>query len=140
MKNQFKTTNTPDPVDSQDVVLKSHVNDMASTPNITRNTEHVDYKDKELVNVRFVNVNSLPAVKGKDMTSFNFFLINISHRILTFEPTKDDRVRTNTLVDASSENERKGSYLSSVMNDQDNGFNDNKLTNISTITMNKKHR
>ena len=42
---------------------KSYADIGLTDPSIKRNTTHVDFDDKNLDNVRFVKVNSLPAVR-----------------------------------------------------------------------------
>ena len=42
---------------------KSYVDSRWNDPSIIRNTAHVDFNDKNLDNVRFVKVKSLPAVR-----------------------------------------------------------------------------
>ena len=62
MKNQFRIKNLPFPVENADAVCKSYVDSGLNHTSIIRNTAHVDFNDENLDNVRFVKVNSLPAV------------------------------------------------------------------------------
>ena len=66
-KNQYKIKNLPDPISIRDVASKNYV-DMLKDPSIIKNTTHVDFNDKNLGNVRFVKVNSMPAV-GERLTA-----------------------------------------------------------------------
>ena len=63
IKNQFKIKNLPCPQENSDAVCKSYVDSRLNDPSIIRNTAHVDFNEKNLDNVRFVQVNSLPAVR-----------------------------------------------------------------------------
>ena len=47
---------------------KSKVDNNFNDPSITKNTAHVDFIDKNEDNVRFVKLNSMPAV-GKHLTA-----------------------------------------------------------------------
>ena len=42
---------------------KSYVDRKLNDPSITKSTAHVEFNDKNLNNVRFVKVNSIPAVR-----------------------------------------------------------------------------
>ena len=41
---------------------KNYVDNLFDDPSIIKNSAHVDFNDKNLDNVRFVKINSLPAV------------------------------------------------------------------------------
>ena len=41
---------------------KNYVDNLFNDPSIIKNTAHIDFKDKNLNNVRFVEVNTLPAI------------------------------------------------------------------------------
>ena len=45
-----------------EVPTKNYVDSGLNDPSITRNDFHVDFNEKNLDNVRFVEVNSMPAV------------------------------------------------------------------------------
>ena len=62
MKNQFVFRNLHYPIENSDVVCKSDVDSEQNDSSTIRNTAHVDFK-KNNVKVRFVKVNSLPAVR-----------------------------------------------------------------------------
>ena len=46
-----------------EITTKNYVDYKFGDPSIIKNTAHVDFKDKNLDNVRFVKVNSMPAVR-----------------------------------------------------------------------------
>ena len=47
---------------------KNYVDNKFNDPTIKKNTTHVDFNDKNLDNVRFIKVNSMPAV-GEQLTA-----------------------------------------------------------------------
>ena len=63
MKNQFTIEYLSCPQEISDAVSKSYVDGGLKDPSIKRNTALVDFNDKNLDNVRFVKVKSLPAVR-----------------------------------------------------------------------------
>ena len=62
LKNQYRIKNVPDPISIREVCSKNYVDNLFNDPSIIKNTAHVDFNDKNLDNVRFVKVNSMPAV------------------------------------------------------------------------------
>ena len=48
-----------------DLSTKYYVDYKFDDPGIIKNTSHVDFKDKSLDNVRFVKINSLPAIRER---------------------------------------------------------------------------
>ena len=139
--------------------VKSFVDSRWKDPSITRNTAHVDFNDKNLGNVRFVKVNSLPAVLDH-LTPKNFVDEANSHwldelSLLDLDPDQklkldeqDSIVLNFTLttpktiielpmksyVDSLHENRRNRRDLLTVFNDQDNEVDNNKLTNLDSVT------
>ena len=63
LKNQYKIENLPCPVEISDAACKSYVDSGLMDPNILANTAHVNFNDKNLDNVRFRKLNSVPAVR-----------------------------------------------------------------------------
>ena len=130
---------------------------------IRRNTTHVDFNDKNLDNVRFVKVNSMPAV-GELLTTKDYVDNAIYYSVeelslLRLDPDEqlklDEKASiilnstltsTKTImelpikpyVDSLHESSINRPDLSSVFSDQDNEFDNNKLTNLDTVTFNKK--
>ena len=89
---------------------------------IIKNTDHVDFNDKYLDNVRMISVNELPEWNN-DLTS-KFYV---------------DRALSDVLEYANELHEinRSRRDLSSVFNDQDNEFDNNKLTNLDSNQVNR---
>ena len=77
-------------------------------PSIIRNTAHVGFNEKNLDNVRFVQVNSLPAVREHLTPKFHL------DQAISFSVDEHTLDRNN----------------------QDNNFNNHNLTIINSITLN----
>ena len=63
LKNQFGIKKLPHPISISEAASKLFVDNEFNDPSIIRNLAHVDFNDKNLDNVRFAKVNSLPAVR-----------------------------------------------------------------------------
>ena len=137
---------------------KNFVNKKLNDPSITNNTAHVDFNDKNLDNVRFVKVNSKPAVREHLTPKYyvgqtiSYWLGEISLlRLDADEQLKLDEqdsvipnsaltspktiveLPTKSYVDSLHESSRNRRDLSSVFNDQPNEFG-NSLTKNKFIT------
>ena len=172
LKNQYRIKNVLDPISIREVCIKNYVDNLFNDPSIIKNTAHVDFNDKNLDNVRFVKVNSMPAV-GEHLTA-KFYVDTATSNSVDessllrldanekLELDKQDSIILNsTLTDPVTiieiptkayidslheENERSRRDLgidfydessNLVKNNQDNNFNDNKLTNLDSITINR---
>ena len=141
---------------------KSYVDSGLNDPSITENNTHADFNDKNVDNVRFIQVNSMPAVREHLTPKYyvdqviSYWLDKIS--LLRLDPDeklnlaeKDSLILNSTLtspktiiesptksyVDSLHEINRNRRDLSSVFNDQDNEFDNNKLTNLDSILVNR---
>ena len=68
LKNQYRIKNIPDPISIGEAASKNYVDNKFNDPSIIKNTAHVEFNGKSLDNVRFVKVNSMPAV-GEHLTA-----------------------------------------------------------------------
>ena len=145
-----------------EVPTKIYVDNKFNDPSIIRNNAHVDFNDKNLVNVRFVKVNSMPDVR--EHLTPNFYVDNaisdwldeLSLRKLgpneelnldeqdskipissLTSPKTIVEIPTKSYVDSLNEINRNRRDLSSVFNDQHNEFDSNKLTNLDSIKVNR---
>ena len=138
---------------------KSFVNSRLNDPSIIKNNTHVDFQDKNPDNVRFVKVNSMPAV-GEQLTA-KYYVDEIIFRsvhessLLRLDPDeklkldeKDSIILNSTLTSTKTiielptksyvvslhEINRFRRDLSSAFNDQDNEFDNNRLTDLNSNT------
>ena len=120
-KNQYRIKNIPDPISFNEAVSKKYVDNSIDEVSLVRNN-----KDNDFGNYNLTNINSIT---------------------LTKQAVDDNEVITKAYVDQfHQDNERsrrdigldfhnESSEL--VKNNQDNDFNDNKLTNIDSIQVNR---
>ena len=142
---------------------KSNVDKKFDDPSIIKNTAHVDFNDKNLDNVRFVKVNSMPAVGVHLTTKYyvdNAIVYTVDELLLLrLDPDEqlklgdqDSIILNSTLtslktiielpnklyVDSLHESSRNRRDLSSVFNYQDNEVDNKKLTNLDSVVVNRK--
>ena len=153
LKNQYRIKNLPDPTNIQDACSKHYVDNKFNDPSIIKNTAHVDFNDKNLDNVRFVKVNSMPAV-GEHLTAKYYVDNAISKAIdesslLRFDP--DEKLEQDSIVLNSTLTSPKTileiptkNYVDSQFNDPsiikntDNvDFNDKDIDNVGWVKVNK---
>ena len=160
LKNQYGIKNLPNPLSIRKAASKNYVDNKFNDPSITKNSTHVDFNDKNLDNVRFVKVNSLPAVR-EHLTPKIYVDETVSHSvnesslstvnhyetlrlnkqgsivlcyILTSPKTRIE-IPTKSYVDSSHEINGKGRDFLSVFYDPDNEFDIIKLTTLDSITV-----
>ena len=141
---------------------KSYVDSSWHDPSIIRNTTHVDFNDKDLDNVRFNKVNSLPAVR--EHLSPKFYVdAAFYHRVhepslLRVDPNENlkpneqesiahnstlttrktiTEIPTESYVESFHEIDKNRRDLSTVIKDQDNEFNNIKLTILGSVSVNR---
>ena len=127
-----------------------------------KNTTHVDFNDKNLDNVRFVKVDSIPVVREhltpKYYVDQAIFYSVDELSLLRLDPNdqskldeQDSIVLNSTLtspktvielpsksnVDSLHEINRNRRDLSSVFNDQKKELHNEKLTNLDSVTVNR---
>ena len=141
---------------------KNYVDNKFHDSSIIKNTDHVDFNDKILDNVHSIKVNSSPFLDSELTSKFyvdNFILNYVDEEsLLRLDPKgkihhgKIDSIFVNSsitspksiielptksYVDSLHEINRDRRDLSAVFNDQDNEFDNNKLTNLDSITVNR---
>ena len=145
-----------------EIPTKNYVDNKFNDSSIKKNTDHVDSNDKTLDNVHSIKVNSYPTLDEQLTPKFyvdNFVLNNVDEAsLLRLDPKgkihygKLDSIFVNSsitsprtiielptksYVDSLHESSRNRRDLSSVFNDQDNEFDNNKLTNLDSVTVNR---
>ena len=63
LKDRCRIKNLTDPISIREASSKNYSNSFFNDPNRIKNTTHVDFNDKNLDNVRFIKVNSFPALE-----------------------------------------------------------------------------
>ena len=141
---------------------KNYVDNKFNDPSIIKNTDHVDFNDKNLDNVHSIKVNHYPTLDAELTPKFyvdNFVLNNVGEESLLRVDPKSDihfgkldsifvnspitsprtiiELPTRSYVDSLHEINRDRRDLSSVFNDQDNEFDNNKLTNLDSVIVNR---
>ena len=141
---------------------KNYVDNKFNYSSIIKKTDHVDFNDKTLDNVHSIKVNSYPTLDAQLTPKFyvdNFVLDNVDEvSLLRLDPKSDIHfgkldsifvnssitsprtlieLPTKSYIDSLHEINRDRRDLSSVFNDQDNEFDNNKLTNLDSITVNR---
>ena len=141
---------------------KNYVDNKFNDSSIIKNTDHVDFNDKILDNVHSIKVNSYPTLDAQLTPKFyvdRFVLDHVDEgSLLRLDPKgmihhgKLDSIfpnssitsprtiielPTKSYVESLHEINRDRRDLSSVFNDQDSEFDNNKLTNLDSITVNR---
>ena len=128
LKNQYKIKNLPDPISIREAASKNYVDNLFNDPSILKNTEHIDLNDRNITNVRFLQVNQWPQIDSHltaklyvdteiDQVSLvrnntdndfgNYNLTNINSITLNKQAENDNEVITKAYVDQfHQENER----------------------------------
>ena len=107
MKNHFRNKNFPDRISIREPASNLYVDKKFNDPSIVKNTAQVDFHVRNLDNIRFVEINSMPAL-GEPLTA-KFYV----------DQVVSNRVEEPTLVRIK----------------QDKNFNNPNLTNINGITL-----
>ena len=63
LKNQYRIKDLPDPISIRDDCTKNWADNLFNDPSIIKNTVHANFNDKDLNNVRFIKVNSMPTLE-----------------------------------------------------------------------------
>ena len=157
LKNQIRIKNLIDPVGESEPATNNYIDNKFNDPSIIKNTDHVDFNAKNIDNVGWIKVNKMPAFP-EHLTPKVYVDYAIDEpSIIRLDPDEklnldeqDSLLLNSTLtlpitiielptksyVDSLHESSRNRRDLSSVFNDQDNEFDNNKLTNLDSVTVN----
>ena len=105
-----------------EVPTENYVDNKVNDPSKVKNTDHVDFNDKYIDNFSWIKVNHMPTVE-ENLTP-KLYVDNAIHQIIGYTNGLHEIIR----------NRRD---LSSVFNDQVNEFDNNKLTNLDSVTVNR---
>ena len=153
----------PDPISIREAASKTYVDNKFKDPSIIQNNAHIDLNDKNNTNARFIQVNQMPQIdfhltaKLYVDQAVYYWLDELS--LLRLDPEEklklDEQdsiilnsaltsprtiieLPTKTYVDSLHEINRNRRDLSSVFNDQDNEFDNSKLTNLDSVIVNRE--
>ena len=138
---------------------KNYVDNKFNDSSIRKNVDNVDFNDKDIDNVGWIKVNKWPR-DGEHLTP-KLYVDNAIHESSLLSLHRDEKQKldeqdsilldsilippntiielpTKSYVDSLHEINRDRRDLSSVFNDQDNEFDNNKLTNLDSITVNRE--
>ena len=119
LKNQYRIKNLPDPI-SIKAASKNYVDTEIDQQSVVRNNQDNDFSNYNLTNINSITLNTQAVNDNEVITKF---YVDEFHQ-------ENERSRRDLGIDFYDES----SDL--VKNNQDNDFNDNKLTNINSITIN----
>ena len=141
LKNQFRIKNLPNPISNGEPVSKQYVDNKFNDSSIIKNTAHVDFNDKNLDNVRFVKVNSMPAV-GEHLTAKYYVDKTISDRVNEQSLLRldiDEKLTQDTIILNSTLTTPKKIIELPTKNYVDNKFNDSSIIkNVDNVDFNDK--
>ena len=151
MKNKYYIKNLPKPVDSNNAVSKSYVDEKINDPSIIRNnypSDQINFNNKNLDNVRFVKVNSYPAVR-EHLTPKIYVDENIRYSVdeqtlLRLDPDEKLKLDVQDFIILNSNLTSPKSIIKIPLNihlaktNIDNDFQNNRLSNISRVSVNSQ--
>ena len=120
LKNQFRIKNLPDPISITEVASKNYVDNSINEVSLVTNNRDNDFGNYNLTNINSITLNTQAQNDNQVITKA---YVDQFHQ-------ENERSRRDLGIDFYNES----SDL--VKNNQDNDFNDNKLTNINSITIN----
>ena len=120
LKNQYRIKNLPDPTNLQDACNKNYIDNAIDKDSLVRNNKDNDFGNYNLTNLNSITLNT-QAVKNNQVIT-KAYVDQFHH--------ENERSRRDLGIDFYNESD------DIVKNNQDNNLNDNKLTNINSITIN----
>ena len=121
LKNQFRMKKLPDATNIQDACKKNYIDNAIDEVSLVRNNKDNDFGNYNLTNINIITLNKQAENANEVITKA---YIDQFHQ-------ENERSRR----DVGLEFYHESSDL--VKNNQDNDFNNNKITNINSITINR---
>ena len=128
LKNELRIKYLPDPISIREAASKNYVDNLFNDPSILKNTLHIDLNEKNITNIRFLQVIHWPQIdshltpklyvdisldepslvkNNQDNDFGNYNLTNINSITLKKQAETDNQVNTKAYVDQfHQENER----------------------------------
>ena len=141
LKNQFRIKNLPDPISIREAAPKKYVDNLFNDPSIVKNTEHIDMNDRNITNIRFLQVNQLPQIDSH-LTAKLYVDSAISDRVneqslLRLDP--DEKLEQDSIILNSTLTNPKTILELPTKNYVDNKFNDSSIIkNTDHVDFNDK--
>ena len=121
LKNRYRIINLPDPTNLQDACNKNYINIAIDEISLVKNNKDNDFGNHNLTNINSITLNTQAIDDNQVITKA---YVDQFHQ-------ENERSRRDLGIDFYNES----SDL--VKNNQDNDLNDNKLTNLDSITINR---
>ena len=120
-KNQLRIKNLPDPTNLQDACNKNYIDNAIDEVSLVRNNKDNDFGNYNLTNINTITLNK-PAENDNEVITKAY--VDQFHQ-------KNERSQRDLGIDFYNESNNL------VKNNENNDFNDNKLTNIDSIQVNR---
>ena len=120
LKNQYRIKNLLDPINMREAASKNYVDNSIDEVSLVRNNKDNDFYNYNLTNINSITLNKQAENDNEVITKA---YVHQFHQ-------ENERSRRDLGLDFYNESNNL------VKNNQDNNFNDNKLTNIKSITIN----
>ena len=121
LKNEYRIKNLPDPTSIKEAVSKNYVYNSIDEQSLVRNNQNNDLGNYNLTNINSITLNKQAENDNEVITKA---YVDQFHQ-------DNERSRRDLGIDFYNESSEL------VKNNQDNDLNDNKLTNIDSITINR---
>ena len=121
LKNQYRIKNLPDPISIGEAASKNYIDNSIDEISLVRNNQDNDFNNNNLTNINSITLNTQAENDNEVITKA---YVDQFHQ-------ENERSRRDLGIDFYNES----SDL--VKNNQDNNFNDNKLTNLDSIQVNR---
>ena len=100
MKNQFRSGNLPNPISIREAASKNYGDNLFNDSSIIKNTEHIDSKDRNITNARFIQSNQWPQIDSH-LTAKLYVHTEINQSSLV-KNNQDNDFNNNTLTNINS--------------------------------------
>ena len=121
MKNQYSIKNLPDPISITEACNKNYIDNIIDELSIVRNNKDNDFNNNNLTNINSITLNTQAIDDNQVITKA---YVDQFHQ-------ENEQSRRDLGIDFYNESD------DIVKNNQDNDFNDNKLTNIDSIQVDR---
>ena len=121
LKNQYRIKNLLDPINMREAASENYVDNSIDEVSLVRNNKDNDFNNYNLTNINSITLNKQAENDNEVITKA---YVDQFHQ-------ENERSRRDLGLDFYNESNNL------VKNNQDNNFNDNKLTNLDSITVNR---